>query len=579
MKKITYLLAFLSFYSCDPNQENKTEEPSSEKDFELVAHLASEPDGLHPMNNISLNMAYVFESIHKRLFRVDLETLNLIPELAAEMPTQIDSNNFLYTLKSEPRWDDGSKLTADDIRFTLLVNMCPLTNNPQKRTVLQDIVDSVKVIDQSTIQYTTNYPFAGANFIWSDMPVVSQKFYDPDNILGSLRFSHFENPETDYPEDVKNWFNNFNSRKYSHNPEYINGIGPYKVTHWEEDQYVTIERKEDWWGKGSTSMYDQANPTTIHYKVIKDEQTTNAALINGEIDVAFALSSVEAHDLSQNQTFVDNYHLNFVDIFGMTFIAINSRPGPTTGNPVLADSSVRLALSLSTPYDAILKSIYNMGSRQVSIVCPQRPYYNHDLPLPNLDPERAAAILDAANWMDSDGDGIRENLINGKKTNLEFELMYAENPSFQNMAELFAESCLKVGIKVNIKAIDPNAIFPTLMSQKYDALVSSLVADGGFEDLSQVLHTRAWEQKGMNFTGFGNARSDQLLDDINKTFDTEKRKDLYKELQAEFNAQNTFIMLYAVQRKIAVSKKFKNPTVYSEKPSILLHALELAASN
>jgi len=81
--------------------------------------------------------------------------------------------------------------------------------------------------------------------------------------------------------------------------------------------------------------------------------------------------------------------------------------------------------------------------------------------------------------------------------------------------------------------------------------------------------------KSSNFTGFGDSITDQLLNNIKKTFDEPGRNQLYRDLQEKFNEQNTFIVLFATQRKIAVSKKFNNPSCFAQRPSILLGSLEL----
>ncbi len=577
MRKLVLFTSLITLFACDPGKSGSDViDTDKNPDFEVVAHLPADPDGLHPCNNVSINMAYVFESIHRRLFRVDLPTLMLTPDLATDLPERIDSTTFRYSLRDDVTWDDGTPLTSADVRFTLLLSMCPLTNNPQKRTVIADFVDSVSIIDEQHLIFKTKYPYAGANHIWSDLPIVSEKFYDPKGLLSDLKFSDFKNDPALMPQKVQDWFAEFNSRKYSHKPEFINGLGAYKLTYWEEGQYLTAERKEGWWGKGKDGLYFKANPKTIHFKVIKDEETTNQALMNGEIDVAYALSSVEAHDLLQSEDFKKNFHFNNVDIFGLSFVALNTRPAPDSKAKALADVDVREALCYATPYSEILDEIYNMGSRQVSIVCPKRPYYHKDLPLKKLDLDRANEILDGAGWVDTDGDGVRDKVVNGEKHSIAFELGYGDNPGYKAMAELIAEHYLKIGVSVKPKPVDPNEMFPILLSQNFDAFITSLIGDGGFEDLSQILHTRSWDQKGLNFTGFGNAKSDSILEAINRTFDIEQRHALYRELQEEFARQNTFIMLFAVQRKIAVSKRFKAPEVYAEKPSILLNALELA---
>ena len=579
MKNFLYVTVVLLFCGCGTDNSHIGNSPDKNAPFDLVAHIAVEPDGLHPLNSASLNTAYVFENIHKTLLKVDLISLELISDLATGLPEQIDSITFRYTIQEGSKWDDGTPVTAEDVRFTLLLAMCPLNNAPQKRLTLEEFVDSVKVVSSNELIFSTQFPFAGANYIWSDLPIISRSFYDPNDALGDLRFEKFKDEDNEFSKETQDWFIDFNSRKYSHDPKYINGLGGYKVTHWEEGQIISLAKKENWWGKSSGSVYNKTNPNNIHFKVITDEQTTSAAIINKEIDVAYSLSSSQAYDLSKNEGFNANVHLNKVDIFGVTFLAINSRPEPASGNPVLADPSVRAAMSSATPYDAILESIYNMGTRQSSIVNPKRKYYHDDLPMPQLDLKKADSILTSAGWIDDNGDGIREHTIDGERIDLTFEIGYIDNPSFKTIADLLSLSFLEVGISAKLKPIEANAMFPKLLSQDYDVFISSLTGDGGFEDLSPILHTDAWKQKGFNFTGFGDSITDNVLEDIKKTFDEESRNSLYKELQEKFNEQNTFIILYAVQRKIAVNKKFKNPQCYAQKPSILLNALELSADN
>ncbi len=579
MKNFLYVIFALLICGCTNESSQIGNSPDKNAPFDLVAHIAVEPDGLHPLNSASLNTAYVFENIHKTLLKVDLISLDLISDLATGLPEQIDSITFRYTIQEGPRWDDGSPVTAEDIRFTLLLAMCPLNNAPQKRLTLEEFVDSVQVVSSKELIFSTQFPFAGANYIWSDLPIISKSFYDPNDVLRELRFAQFKDGDKEFSKEIQNWFVDFNTRKFSHDPQYINGLGGYKVTHWEEGQIISLAKKENWWGKSTGSIYNKTNPNNIHFKVITDEQTTSAAIINKEIDVAYSLSSSQAYDLSKNEDFNANFNLNKVDIFGFTFLAINSRPGPASGNPVLADPNVRAAMSCSTPYDAILESIYNMGTRQASIVNPKRKYYHGDLPMPRLDLKKADSILSSAGWIDGNGDGIRENTIDGERIDLSFEIGYIDNPSFKTIADLLSLSFLEAGISARLKPIEANAMFPKLLSQDYDVFISSLTGDGGFEDLSPILHTDAWKQKGFNFTGFGDSITDNVLEDIKKTFDEESRNSLYKELQEKFNEQNTFIILYAVQRKIAVNKKFNNPQCYAQKPSILLNALELSADN
>ena len=41
----------------------------------VIAHILSQPDGLHPYNNNSVMRSYVFQYTQKTLLRLDLESL------------------------------------------------------------------------------------------------------------------------------------------------------------------------------------------------------------------------------------------------------------------------------------------------------------------------------------------------------------------------------------------------------------------------------------------------------------------------------------------------------------------------
>ena len=44
----------------------------------VIAHILSQPDGLHPYNNNSVMRSYIFHYTQKTLIRLDLESLEII---------------------------------------------------------------------------------------------------------------------------------------------------------------------------------------------------------------------------------------------------------------------------------------------------------------------------------------------------------------------------------------------------------------------------------------------------------------------------------------------------------------------
>src|SRR6188768_2326350 len=91
-------------------------DPSWSKKNILVYHTISEPDNLHPTNGSSGPRGEINLYIHSALVAIDLESQSVTASLVKSMP-EVDAAGLEYTyeLREEPRWDDGSQLSMDDV--------------------------------------------------------------------------------------------------------------------------------------------------------------------------------------------------------------------------------------------------------------------------------------------------------------------------------------------------------------------------------------------------------------------------------------------------------------------------------
>ena len=67
----------------------------------VVAHISSNPDGLHPYNDNSAMRSYIFEHTQKTLVRLDVSSLEYIPSLAKSLPEIDDGLLYHYELRDD----------------------------------------------------------------------------------------------------------------------------------------------------------------------------------------------------------------------------------------------------------------------------------------------------------------------------------------------------------------------------------------------------------------------------------------------------------------------------------------------
>jgi ABC-type transport system substrate-binding protein len=187
---------------------------------------------------------------------------------------------------------------------------------------------------------------------------------------------------------------------------------------------------------------------------------------------------------------------------------------------------------------------------------------------------KAAELLKAAGWKDSDNDGVLDKIINGKKLKLEIELAYlTTQPEWKEMATLVSESMAKCGVKANTIPFEFPIWNEKSTNRDFDMLMGSWNSSSMPDDYEQLWSTNSWLNGGQNFTGFGNEISDQLIDSINHTLNYDKRIILEKKLQKIIYDEQPYIFMYGLVRRCVIHKRFDNAEFYAERPGILYNIL------
>jgi peptide/nickel transport system substrate-binding protein len=545
----------------------------------VIAHITIQPDGLHPFNDNSVIRSYIFNYTQKTLIKLDIESLEYIPSLVKDMPTaSADNLSFEYEIKEGVLWDDGTELNAKDVAFSVKLMLCPLTNNAQIRSNYSTVIKSIELDPSNPMKFTMHAQNVhwDNKFIFSELYMVQKSLWDPNGVLDNVTFAELLSENFKETTVLSDFFNSYNNADNSYKPHKLLGLGAYQVTEWEASQYITIEKKKDWWGAKDSSIYNKAYPDKIIFKIITEDASSYLALKNQEIDVTTRIGTVKLMKLQEREYFNNNYDSEFLDQYSFNYMGLNMKPDGIKQKPFFVDQKVRRAMAYLVPIDEIIEvMMHGKGSRQASLISPLKSTYNDTLKLIPLDIEKAKELLTQAGWVDTDKDNIRDKMINGVKTPFSFKLSYMSSPISKEIVLMIKESLYKAGVVAEPTPMDFTLFYKNAMDHNFDGMMGGWGGSASYSNPMQLWHTSSWVTKGSNFCGFGDAESDALIEEANLTLDKEKHNNALLKLQAKVYEDQPYVFLYATKRKFAIHKRFNNRGMYNERPGVMLQNLDL----
>jgi peptide/nickel transport system substrate-binding protein len=228
--------------------------------------------------------------------------------------------------------------------------------------------------------------------------------------------------------------------------------------------------------------------------------------------------------------------------------------------PFFTDRRVRLALGHCFHRERMIKEAYHGLGRPIdSCVHPDTAHANTALKPVQFDLVQASRLLDEAGWTDSDKDGIRDMVINGEKKSFRFTLLRpAHAPTWDRVSEIFMEDLAKVGIKMDSKALEWPELLKIYESKDFEATT------GGWQmglepDFMQIWHSSEADKPGSsNKIGFKNAKADELILKLRRTFDPAERIRICQDFQAIIAEEQPYTFFRVVENVLIWQAKGSN---------------------
>ncbi|MEL6961055.1 MAG: peptide ABC transporter substrate-binding protein, partial [Pseudomonadota bacterium] len=448
------------------------------------------------------------------------ENGNLTPWLAAEIPTvgnggvSEDLTSITWTLKEGILWSDGTPFTSADVKFT--ADYCMHPEGGCAQLSFFEGVESVETPDAQTVVVTFNQPKPNpyALFVGGQSPIIqAAQFAD---CLGAKA-----------PECTDANFNPI-------------GTGGFKVEEFRPNDVITMVANDNY------REPDKPAFARVTFKGGGDATAAGRSVLEtGEFDYAWNLQLApdviakmeeagKGKAIAGFGPLVERLEMNLTN--PSPDLPEGERSTIAHPHPFLSDQNVREALSMAIDRALLVEIGYGQAGRVTCDLVPVPQNYaagNDHCFAQDID--GANAKLDAAGWVDSDGNGIRD------KDGVELRILCqtSTNAVRQDFQALIKEWWSQIGVETELRNLDASVFFggdpgsPDTF-QKFYADVEMYANTFNGTDPQQYLSAyrcgnepkpdSQWQ--GENINRFCDPAYDELIDELARTGDIAKRGEI-----------------------------------------------------
>jgi peptide/nickel transport system substrate-binding protein len=247
---------------------------------------------------------------------------NIIPELAKSW-SQPDDLTYVYEVRDDVVFSDGSKMTIDDVIFSF-----NRTKDPEGGTYFSDFYAEVA-------SFTATGPWQLTIKLTKPSAVFK---YFPTTAAGRIISKAY------YEKHA----NDFGTPKGG-----ILATGPFVYQSWTSGQEIVLKKNTNYWNKEklAVNIID-----TLVFKVIPEDTTRVIALQNGQADFSVNLPIDMLDQLAADK----NLNLTTADTYSLTYLALNTQRAPM--NDVNVRKAIAHALNIPEFQRTIIKTAGTAGT-------------------------------------------------------------------------------------------------------------------------------------------------------------------------------------------------------------------------
>ena len=423
-----------------------------------------------------------------------------------------DKKSLTFRLRKIAKFNDGSKITADDVVFSF--NILKEKGHPSYAMVYRDVIQARKINDYEVEFVFRNGENRELPLTVASLPIFSKKYYSQHQ---------FDKTTFDPPL----------------------GSGAYKVATLQAGKSITFERVKNYWAKDLPINVGRYNFDKITYDYYRD---------NNVLVEAFKAGGYDFRQENIARNWANAYNIDKVKNGEIIKKEITHQlPAPMQSfvfnlrKDKFQNLNLRAAIALAFDFEWVKEKIF-YGSYQRTksffsnsefgssglpskaelkilnkfrdVIPPQ--VFTQEFTLPKADGSgfSRANLLQAKALLESAGYFIRDQKLIDPKTNQPVELEFLiDSKAFQMVIAPMVSNLAILGIKSKIRLVDENQYQNRLKNYDYDLIVnvfgSGMVP--GDEQFSYWHSSQKNIVGGNNVVGTDNKAVDYLVEKISKS--------------------------------------------------------------
>lgn len=427
-----------------------------------------------------------------------------------------DDTHIKFTLRDDVTFNDGTPMTAEDVKFTMDM---ALGKDSLVANTLKGLVET-KVLDDYTIEMTIEA--YNNEFVQSlasvPLSIQSKNAYDSG---------------VDQP--------------------YLVGTGPYVFEEWIEGEYCRLVKNENYWANDAEDVPEYYAPgvaEAIEFRPYIEASSRVIALQNGEIDVCVNPPINELEYLEEDE----NITVEERDGTRLFYFAFNVQKKPWD------NQTLRQAVACAIDRDAVLDAaVYGKGKLQTTILNRGLWGFYDDMEGFDFDLDRAKSLMEQAGY----GGG------SSSKTVLKTTLTYAGSSPYEQIATVIQANLKEIGIEVELNKLEDATLKSECAEGKQELFLWRWNEDSKVDFVYRDLY---YTDSSSNYHHYSDKKADELTDTVATEKDETKRLEAAQELQTYLVDACPQVPLYIADLVIAYNKNLQGQYLYGGGNHFWAHA-------